>query len=101
MLYKRNEVWWVRFTAPSGERIRRSAGTRDKIAASEFHDRLKAEYWRVERLGEQKRRLWQEAIVKWLGETSHKKKRTIKTSNGFVIYMRFCRISIWMKLTMI
>lgn len=73
MLYKRNHTWWVRFTTPSGQRIRRSTGTRDAVAAREFLDRSKAEYWRVERFGEQKRRLWQEAVVRWLEETSHKK----------------------------
>ena len=51
-LYKRNNVWWVRFTAPSGARIRKTTSTTDKAAAQEFHDKLKAQYWKVDKLGE-------------------------------------------------
>jgi len=65
-LYKRNEIWWVRFTSPNGTRIRRSTGTGDKKLASEYHDRLKSDTWRIERLGEKPRRRWQEAVIQWL-----------------------------------
>tara|TARA_R110002096_G_scaffold283228_4_gene477280 strand:+ start:18494 stop:19486 length:993 start_codon:yes stop_codon:yes gene_type:complete len=71
-IYKRGTVWWVRFTTPLGQRIRRSACTRDKKAAQEFHDTLKAELWRVSRLGEKPRRTWQEAVLRWLDEKEHK-----------------------------
>ena len=71
-LYRRGRIWWIRFTTPSGQRIRRSAGTRDKQAAQEFHDTLKAEYWRVHQLGEKPRRTWQEAVLRWLDEKEHK-----------------------------
>lgn len=71
-LFKRGEVWWVRFTAPSGERVRRSSGTSDREAAQEYHDRLKADLWRVHRLGDRPDRQWEEAVVKWLKEKSHK-----------------------------
>jgi integrase len=67
-LYKRGKTWWVRFTAPGGERIRRSTETADKQAAQEYHDRLKVELWRVHKLGEKPRRTWQETIVRWLQE---------------------------------
>ena len=53
-------------------RIRRSTGTADREAAEEYHDRLKAELWRVRRFGERSRHSWQEAAVKWLQETLHK-----------------------------
>ena len=53
-------------------RIRRSTGTADREAAEEYHDRLKAELWRVRRFGERSRHSWQEAAVKWLQETPHK-----------------------------
>jgi len=72
-LYKRGKTWWVRFTSPSGERIQRSSGTSKKQQAQEFHDRLKAELWRVHQLGEKPKRTWQEAVVRWLKETSHKR----------------------------
>lgn len=71
-LYKRGAIWWVRFIAPDGRRIRRSTGTTDREAAQEYHDRLKAEHWRVRRFGERPRHTWQEAAVKWLKETPHK-----------------------------
>ncbi len=71
-LRKRGSVWWVDFTAPSGERIRCSAQTDDRTQAQEFHDRLKADAWRVAKLGEKPRRTWDEAALKWLEETSHK-----------------------------
>ena len=72
MLYKRGNTYWVRFTTPSGTRIRRSAKTQNKREAQEFHDQLKAQYWREGTLGEQPEKSWQEAVVRWLQETSHK-----------------------------
>ncbi|MGH8279019.1 MAG: tyrosine-type recombinase/integrase [Gammaproteobacteria bacterium] len=71
-LYKRGEHWWICFTSPRGQRLRRSTGTANRQAAQEFHDRLKAELWRVEELGERPRHTWNEAAVKWLEETTHK-----------------------------
>jgi hypothetical protein len=61
---KRGDVWWVDFTSPSGERIRRSAETGDKIEAQEYHDRLKAEAWRQDKLDETPRRTWNDAVVR-------------------------------------
>ncbi len=72
-LYKRDNMWWIDFTTASGERIRRSADTSNKLEAQELHDRLKAESWRVERLGERRQYTWDEAAAKWLEETSHKR----------------------------
>jgi len=71
-LYKRGEIWWVYFTAPNGRRIRRTTGTENKEAAREFHDRLKAEMWRVKKLGDRPEYTWNDAVVKWLKEKSHK-----------------------------
>ncbi|WP_269460719.1 tyrosine-type recombinase/integrase [Ferriphaselus amnicola] len=61
------------FVAPSGERVRCSAGTTDKIQAQELHDKLKAESWRVDKLGEKPRRTWDDAAYKWLTETDYKR----------------------------
>jgi len=72
-LYKRGNTLWVCFTSPSGKRIRQSTRTGDKKQAQEYEDRLKAELWRVQTLGEKPRRTWQEAVVRWLKETDHKK----------------------------
>jgi len=71
-IYKRGAVFWIRFTSPSGQRIRRSSGIKDKEAAQEYHDRLKTELWRVHNLGEKPKRTWQEAVVRWLKDTDQK-----------------------------
>lgn len=72
-LYKRGEVWWIRFTAPNGQRICESAQTKNRKEAEEYHDKLKSEYWRRYKLKEKPRRLWQEAVVQWLRESTHKR----------------------------
>ena len=67
-LYKRGNTWWVRFSTPSGQQIRRSAQTANKQLAQEFHDRLKADYWRQSKIGDKPRRKWEEAVERWLLE---------------------------------
>ncbi len=71
-LYKRGKTWWITFTTPAGERIRCSAGTADKTQAQEYHDQLKAESWRTQRLGEKPKYTWDEAACKFLLETQYK-----------------------------
>ena len=71
-LYKRGNTYWVGFTSPSGQRIRRSTGTTDKKQAQEYEAGLKTKLWRVQQLGEKPRRTWQEAVKRWLKETDHK-----------------------------
>ncbi len=71
-LYRRSTVWWVRFTTPGGERVRRSTGTTNKEQAQEYHDRLKAEIWKTQQLGRKPRRTWEQAAVRWLKEKAHK-----------------------------
>lgn len=72
-LFKRGKTWWISFTTPSGERVRCSAATEDKTQAQEFHDKLKAESWRVVKMGDKPKRTWDEAAYKWLMETQDKK----------------------------
>jgi integrase len=69
---KRGAVWWVDFTTPSGERVRRSAETSNKTEATELHDKLKAEAWRRDKLAATPRRNWNDAVVRWCREQSHK-----------------------------
>ena len=71
-LYKRGDTWWVDITTPRGRRIRESAGTGDRKAAKEYHDRLKAEAWRVEKLRERPSRTWDEAALRFLKEAEGK-----------------------------
>jgi len=69
---KRKTIWWIDFVSPSGERVRRSTETQDKALAEELHDRLKGDVWRLEKIGDKRRRTWQEAVVRWLKEQAHK-----------------------------
>lgn len=71
-LRKRGSCWWIDVIAPNGERIRRSTATSDKALAQEYHDRLKAELWRLAKLGERPRHTWNDAVVRWLKESAHK-----------------------------
>lgn len=71
-LRKRGGIWWIDVVAPNGERIRRSTGTPEKALVQEHHDRLKAELWRLAKLGEKPRHTWNDAVVRWLKESSHK-----------------------------
>lgn len=75
MLYRRQGggIWWIDITPPGGKRIRRSTGTQDRKAAEEYEAKLKAELWRVARLGEREQHSWQEAVVRWLRETETKR----------------------------
>jgi integrase len=72
-LFKRGTTWWVRFTAPNGQQVRRSAQTANKQQAQEFHDQLKSECWRVAKLGETPRYKWQQAVERWLLEKNGEK----------------------------
>lgn len=73
-LFKRKDstYWWVKLTPRSGPPIQRSTGTADKVAAQEYHDKLKASLWDQERLGIKPKRTWREGVVRWLEETSDK-----------------------------
>ena len=74
-IYQRGKkkIWWARFTGPDGERIHESSKTTDRRAAQEWHDALKAKRWREARMGDRPARLWNDAVVQWLKETSHKR----------------------------
>lgn len=71
-IHRRGDVWWIRFTKPNGQRVRKSAQTSDKQTAQELHDKLKAEAWRSRNLGEAPRYTWNDAVVQWLKEKGHK-----------------------------
>ena len=70
-LFKRGKTWWVDFTTPAGERVRQTAETTDRNQAQEYHDKLKAEAWRVFKLGDRPNHTWDEAAHRWLMEKKH------------------------------
>lgn len=67
-LYKRGNIWWIKFTTPDGQFIRRSAKTTNRRLAQEFHDSFKMETWRTARLGDKPRATWQQAVMRWMAE---------------------------------
>lgn len=76
-IYKRkddkSDSYYIDFTAPNGTRVRCSAGTSDKQQAQELHDKIKAQSWRQAKLSEAPDYFWEDAVVRWLTEQSHKK----------------------------
>ena len=72
-LFKRKNSpnWWVKFTH-NGRRLQQSTGTADERKAREYHDKLKASLWDQDRLGIKPSRSWNEAVVRYLAETTHK-----------------------------
>lgn len=56
----------VEFTAPSGERFRCSAKTTDPIQAEKYRDRLKAESWERDVMGQKPRPTFAEAAASFL-----------------------------------
>ncbi|MEY0977166.1 tyrosine-type recombinase/integrase [Providencia rettgeri] len=61
-IYKRGKRYWVDVATPGGERIRKSAGTEDKIKAQEYHDKLKHELWQMGKLDKSPDRSFEEMM---------------------------------------
>lgn len=76
-LYKRENspYWWIRLPAVKGELrpLQKSTGTANKRQARQFHDKLQAERWELDKLGVKPRHTWDDAAAKFLEETSHKR----------------------------
>ena len=72
-LFKRKDspYWWIKITH-NGRPVQESTGTTDKVKAQEYHDKLKASLWDQERLGIKPRYSWQDAVIRYLAETSGK-----------------------------
>ena len=59
---------FVDFYTSSGRRVREIVETDDRRQAQEYHDQLKAELWRTERLGHKPRVPFAAAAARWLRE---------------------------------
>lgn len=70
---QRNGIWHCHFFTPSGKRIRKSLGTKDKKQAQELYDKLRAESWRTEQLDELPQRTFEECCIRWIREKENKK----------------------------
>jgi integrase len=73
-LYKRKDspYWWIKLSH-DGRSIQKSTGTFELKKAREYHDKLKAQLWDLSRLGIKPSHTWEEAVLRWLEEKSHKK----------------------------
>ncbi|MBF3542075.1 site-specific integrase [Burkholderia pseudomallei] len=70
-LYKRNNSpnWYYRLTPPGGGPVvQGSTGTSNKAHAQELYDRLKVELWNQAKLGHKPRYLWNDAVVRYVGD---------------------------------
>jgi integrase len=85
MLYKRGSMWWVRIARRGQKPIRCSAGTEDRQKAQEYHDKLANDSWRQGKLGEKPRKLWGEAILRYL---DHSRKRSLKDDEEMLSRLR-------------
>lgn len=75
MLYRRKNspFWWCRITLPGIGTMQESTRTADRQAAEEWADRRRAELWRQSQFGERPLYRWEDAVLKWLAETAHKR----------------------------
>lgn len=64
-LYRVGRIWYLDIPTAQG-RLRASTRTADKKAAQEYHDKVKTDLWRHEKLGEPLPVTWTEAVAKWL-----------------------------------
>ncbi len=67
-LYRRKDspYWWVDVVLPDGRRICESTRLRGQREAEEYLIRLKADVYETMRRGDTGRRLWQEAVLRYL-----------------------------------
>lgn len=65
-LVPNSPYWRIDLVSPSGQRIRRSAGTTDKKKAQEYNDRLKVSLWEQARLGVAPEYTFEEAALEML-----------------------------------
>lgn len=68
-LYRRpgSPYWWVRI----GRKTRKSTGTTNRKDAEEYERVLQQRLWRLEKLGDRSALSWEEAVDRWLVESTH------------------------------
>lgn len=87
-LYKRKDspYWWIKIEQ-NGRSISRSTGTDVRSRAQEFHDKLKAQLWEQDKLGAKPRYKWEDAVIRFIQETKHK-----KTQHDDLMHLRWVDI---------
>lgn len=76
-LYRRKDspYWWIKLPPIGGESkpLQQSTGTTNRREAQKVHDRLANGRWEQDRLGVKPRHTWEEAVLRWILETKHKR----------------------------
>lgn len=85
-LFKRNETWYIDITTPSGERIKRSAKTKNKKLAQEYHDKLKHEMWQEDKLEKKPTRIFEEMMILFLKDGDQLNAKSMATKKSHVKY---------------
>lgn len=72
-LYKRKDskYYWVKLVVKGQKPIQESTGTTDRQQAKEYEARRLNELWEQTRLGIKPKYYWEQAVVKYVEETSH------------------------------
>ncbi|MBN4867508.1 site-specific integrase [Providencia stuartii] len=81
-IFRRGNTWYADITVQSGKRVKQSLRTTDRKQAQELHDQLRANLWRIDKLGDYPDVTFEEACVRWLEEKSDKK--SIKTDKSSI-----------------
>ena len=72
-IFKRGEIYWCKWKI-NGREIRETTGTENHEQAQEYHDRRRAELWRITKLGDASIESWDEAAFQWVDEHAQHKK---------------------------
>lgn len=74
MLLKRkgSTNWYYKFEI-GGKTVFRSTGTEDKDLAKEIEAKAQLAHFKIIKMGEKPRYLWQEAVIRFIAENQHKK----------------------------
>lgn len=81
-LSKRNGVYYIDIRTPSGERIRRSTGVKDKKLAQEYHDKVKHQLWAFDKLDRRVERTFNEALILLLNDGKGQKDYATKVRHA-------------------
>lgn len=93
-IFLRGSTWYADITITVGERVKQSLGTKDRRQAQELHDKLRADLWRTDKLGDYPNIIFEEACVRWLEERADKKSLdTDKSIIGFWL-MHFSEVNL-------
>lgn len=82
---RKDGALFLDFYDPGGRRVREVVATKDRREAQEYHDRIKAELWKAQRLGHKPRVPFATAAARWLQEAQ---KASIRND---MLHIRFWR----------